>query len=66
MHWFGLEREKSVRWLWTVPPAQWLDGSAFINFNNGRVELLGSVIAGTFKNHSGSIFQDLGGNTYRP
>ena len=43
-----------------------VDGSAFINFTKGRVELLGSVIAGTFKNHSGSIFQDLGGNIYRP
>lgn len=29
VHWFGLERESAVRWLWTKPPAQWLDGSAF-------------------------------------
>ena len=29
LHWFGLEREKAVRWLWNVPPAHWLDGSAF-------------------------------------
>jgi CSLREA domain-containing protein len=43
-----------------------VDGSAFINFTNGRVELRNSVIAGTFKNHPGSVFQDLGGNTYQP
>lgn len=29
LHWFGLEREKAVRWLWNVRPAHWLDGSAF-------------------------------------
>lgn len=29
MHWFGMEHERAVRWLWTKPPAQWLDGSAF-------------------------------------
>lgn len=29
VHWFGLEREKAVRWLWIKPPVQWLDGSAF-------------------------------------
>lgn len=28
VHWFGLEREKAVAWLWAIPPAQWLDGSA--------------------------------------
>lgn len=31
LHWFGLDREKAVRWLWAVPPAKWLDGSAFTN-----------------------------------
>ena len=29
LHWFGLERETAVRWLWNTPPAHWLDGSAF-------------------------------------
>lgn len=29
LHWFGLEREAAVRWLWNTPPAHWLDGSAF-------------------------------------
>ena len=33
VHWFGLEREKAVRWLWAkAQPSQWLDGSAFTNF----------------------------------
>lgn len=31
LHWFGLERERAVRWLWAVPPAQWLDGSNLSN-----------------------------------
>ena len=29
LHWFGLERERAVRWLWKVPPVNWLNGSAF-------------------------------------
>lgn len=29
LHWFGLERQTAVRWLWNVLPAHWLDGSAF-------------------------------------
>lgn len=31
LHWFGMDRERAVRWLWAVPPAQWLDGSNLSN-----------------------------------
>ncbi|WP_158702840.1 hypothetical protein [Melaminivora suipulveris] len=43
-----------------------VDGSAFVNFNRGRVELKGSTLGGSYRNHPGSTFLDLGGNTFLP
>lgn len=43
VHWFGLERERAVRWLWTVPPAEWLDGSAFTPHVLGQIRYAGQT-----------------------
>lgn len=31
LHWFGQDRQRAVRWLWKISPAEWCDGSAFSN-----------------------------------
>lgn len=29
LHWFGQDRQRAVRWLWEISPAEWCDGSTF-------------------------------------
>lgn len=46
IHWFGLERERAVRWLWEVDPDKWLDGSAFLNETGQNLNLLSLIRGG--------------------